>query len=66
MFDLHNDPDELTDLGTDPAHAGVRAELSEMLLERLLSRRNRITMDEAEIDRRIAMEGELGIVIGQW
>lgn len=37
-----------------------------MLLERLLSRRNRITMDEAEIDRRIAMEGELGIVIGQW
>jgi choline-sulfatase len=35
LFDLVADPEELTDLGADPAHAGIRAELEAALLARL-------------------------------
>jgi choline-sulfatase len=34
LFDLHDDPDELCDLGVDPARADVRGTLLAMLMER--------------------------------
>lgn len=35
IFDLQEDPDELNDLATSPAHAGVREELIQLLLREL-------------------------------
>jgi choline-sulfatase len=43
LFDLAADPEELRDLGTDPAHAGVRRECEERL---------RALLDPDEVDRR--------------
>jgi choline-sulfatase len=43
LFDLESDPEELRDLGTDPAHTGVRAECEQRL---------RALLDPAEVDRR--------------
>jgi len=43
LFDLERDPEELADLGTDPAHAGVRAECESRL---------RALLDPAEVDGR--------------
>lgn len=36
LYDLENDPDELENLYDDPAHASIRAELTEQLVHRLL------------------------------
>jgi arylsulfatase A-like enzyme len=35
LFDLENDPDELTDLGGDPAHAGALERLEKVLISQL-------------------------------
>ena len=35
LFDLHNDPQDMTDLATDPAHAAIRAELTDILIGQL-------------------------------
>lgn len=43
LFDLKNDPEELHDLGTDPAYADVRKELEKRL---------RSMLDPEEVDRR--------------
>jgi choline-sulfatase len=43
LFDLAADPEELRDLGTDPAHAGVRGECEQRL---------RALLDPGEVDRR--------------
>ncbi|NLO05068.1 MAG: DUF4976 domain-containing protein, partial [candidate division WS1 bacterium] len=36
LYDLQEDPGELENLWDDPAHAAVRRELSELLMDRLL------------------------------
>jgi choline-sulfatase len=43
LFDLEADPEELRDLGTDPAHAAVRRECEARL---------RALLDPEEVDRR--------------
>jgi choline-sulfatase len=43
LFDLERDPEELADLGTDPAHAGVRKECEHRL---------RAMLDPEAVDRR--------------
>jgi arylsulfatase A-like enzyme len=66
LFDLAQDPDEFIDLGSSPDHVSVRAEMKERLFERLLDRRNRVTLSDAEVLKRRSGEASSGIVIGRW
>ncbi len=66
LFDLDNDRDEFDDLGRSPDHAQIRAELKEMLFERLLERKNRIAMSEEEVIARQGSAARTGILIGKW
>jgi arylsulfatase A-like enzyme len=68
LFDLLNDPDELNDLGADPAYAPERARLHELLFEWARRPRQRATVSDSMIDstpiqQRIAQQG---VLIGYW
>jgi len=67
LFDLHNDPAELEDRGTDPGCAGVRAEMADRLREWRGTLRHRSTMSDTDAvllaERRNAMRE---IAIGTW
>lgn len=52
LFDLNNDPEELNDLGEDPAYETVRAELKEMMFESLRRRKTRTTVPDAPLIKR--------------
>lgn len=67
LFDLQDDPDELVDLGADPAHAATVARLRERLFEWAARQRQRITMPDSRIlaaDEAAAVAQ--GILIGYW
>ena len=66
LFDLKNDPQEICDLGRDPDHAGQVAVMTDKLLNRLLDRKNRVTMTNEEALATRAGEGSSGVVIGRW
>lgn len=52
LFDLENDPQELHDLGTDPAFAAVREQHQAYLFDWLRGLKRRTTISNAEIDLR--------------
>ncbi|MBS7598792.1 alkaline phosphatase family protein [Pseudomonas sp. RC2C2] len=52
LFDLLNDPQELHDLGADPAYADVRETHQSYLFEWLRGLKRRTTISHAEIERR--------------
>ncbi|HJP20006.1 MAG TPA: alkaline phosphatase family protein [Alphaproteobacteria bacterium] len=66
LFDLENDPDELVDLGADPARAVIRAELHDRLFDWLASRKLRTTIGDDAIEARTASHESQGIYIGVW
>lgn len=66
LFDLQNDPDELTDLGEVANHANVRAELHERLFRWFRTRARRTTMSEDNVRRRLNRARNAGIIIGEW
>jgi arylsulfatase A-like enzyme len=72
LYDLATDPQELHDLGTDPAHAGIRAHLYEALAKWSRSTRSQTTVSDAEITRNDAraqaydLNIEAGVLIGYW
>ena len=66
LFDLHDDPDELIDLGDAPGLAAVRAELQAMLLDRLTDRRSRVSMSDAVVAERTDGSTRAGVIIGKW
>jgi hypothetical protein len=66
LFDLERDPLEREDLGLDPAHAGVRAELLATLFDWLRARRRAPTIAPESIERWNRREVEAGILIGAW
>jgi arylsulfatase A-like enzyme len=66
LFDLDNDPQELRDLGADPALAAVRAELHEALFAWMRDRRLRVTISDQEVERRLGGAERQGILIGHW
>ena len=66
LFDLAEDPDEFVDLGVSSDHATVRAEMKERLFARLLERRNRVTISDADVLKRRSGETSSGIIIGRW
>ncbi len=66
LFDLETDPDELVDLGTDPAHEPERQRLREAIFDWTRQHHNRITMSDAAIARSSGGEFRNGIYIGFW
>ncbi len=63
LFDLRDDPGELTDRGGDPALSRVCEEHADMLFEWLRRRKTRITVTNPYIVRR---KRGAGIIIGEW
>lgn len=66
LFDLINDPEELTDLGRAPEHEGVRQTLFNLLAEWSLQYRQRETWSEEHNIKMTGMEEQLGVLIGYW
>ncbi len=68
LFDLDADPNELVDLGADPAFAKVRRRLFDALVNWSLTGHNAVTMPDAKIEAygrtKSAFRG--GILIGYW
>ena len=65
LFDLHNDPKELVDLGGDPDCADIRARMTEAILEWATRFHTRTTKTRAEINRMAGREPR-NILIGIW
>jgi arylsulfatase A-like enzyme len=66
LYDLETDPNELRDLGADPAHAAERARLAAALHHWSLRQSQRTTRSETDM---LATRGEAprhGILIGVW
>jgi arylsulfatase A-like enzyme len=80
LFDLQNDPDELTDLGDDPAYEEERIRLEKLLFEWAMKPRQRVTvtdglLEAVDVQRNISQAGiligyynadELAIVSKEW
>lgn len=67
LFDMHQDPNEFRDLGSDPAVAQVRADHKEILFDWLRSRKLSVTIpDERICVSRQTIEPAHGIEIGVW
>lgn len=66
LHDLEQDPQELTDLGGDPALEPVREEMRERLLAWALRPAQRTTMGDAAVERASADPAGVGILIGYW
>jgi hypothetical protein len=64
LFDLTNDPDELVDLGTDPAHAQVIEKMYERLGSWARRPSQRITLSDADIKGMRGRSRRKGIVLG--
>ena len=64
LFDLDADPEEFNDLGSDPQHQEVREDMHRRLFDRLLARKNRVTLDHTGIRARKNPEHTTGILIG--
>ncbi len=66
LFDLDNDPQELVDLGTDPAKRAIRDDLYGHLFEWMRARRNRIGMTDEAVNQRGSPAKAGGVTIGVW
>ncbi|MCE8008148.1 sulfatase-like hydrolase/transferase [Aestuariivita sp.] len=64
LFDLQNDPDELTDLGDSPDHAEVLAQMYDKLFEWARRPSQRTTRSEAQLLEMRGDAGRRGVVIG--
>lgn len=66
LFDLHEDPDELIDLGQAPGLESVRADMQSLLIDRLTDRRSRVTMTDQVVADRTDGSTRAGVIIGKW
>ncbi len=66
LFDLENDPDEFNDLGRDSSYEDVRQMMHHRLVDRLLNRKNRVTMRDEAVENVRNQEDASGILIGRW
>lgn len=64
LFDLETDPDEVIDLGNDPAFAGQIDRLGALHFQWARKHHNRITRDGPTIDKIVARQEPPGILIG--
>jgi arylsulfatase A-like enzyme len=66
LFDLAADPRERRDLGADPQLESVRRALDERLFAWARHRRSRVTISDAEIERRTNTHKQRGFPFGVW
>ncbi|PSL19729.1 sulfatase-like hydrolase/transferase [Shimia abyssi] len=66
LFDLKNDPDEMTDLGRNPDHEDIRQSMFKRLGNWSLHYRQRETWSEPHNIKMTGMEEKLGVLIGYW
>jgi len=67
LFDLENDPDELSDLGDDPAYADTVADLNQVVFEWSRRLRQRVTTPDTKITQATATRAlNKGILVGFW
>jgi arylsulfatase A-like enzyme len=66
LFDLQNDPDEFHDLGRDADYEQVRETMHRRLFDRLVGRKNRVTITSEAADAISAPGNANGILIGVW
>ncbi len=66
LFDLEKDPDEFNDLGQDPDYSKIREEMKEALLQRIISRKNRVAANDEFVMKDRDYSKENGIMIGVW
>ena len=66
LFDLNADPDELVDLGTDPAYAEKRREMQGHLLEWSLARTRRVTVENAKVTSWLSQGKKKGVAKASW
>ncbi len=66
LFDLETDPNELRDLGADPAYEGERQRLSAALHAWGLRQSQRTTLSDQQIRDRRGKSQRRGILIGVW
>ena len=66
LFDLENDPEELTDLGSHPDYSEIRATLHEAIFEWSRRHHNRTTLTAERIEFMTDVVEPPGILIGVW
>jgi len=66
LFDLATDPDELNDLGGDPAYEVERARLSDAIFTWARQHHSRITVTPERVNKMAAGGEPSGIIIGVW
>lgn len=66
LFDLATDPDELKDLGGDPAYETERARLSDAIFTWARQHHSRITVTPERVNKMAAGGEPSGIIIGVW
>ena len=66
LFNLERDPNEFEDLGQNQNYEKIRTELKDLLLKRLINRKNLLTVDEKFVLKGQDVESEGGVMIGVW
>lgn len=66
LYDLRTDPAELRDLGESPQHEPVCRALRDRVLDFLATRRTRVGIDDAAIDKRTGSAPRRGFLFGHW
>ncbi len=66
LFDLESDPDELVDLGAEPAHEAVRKRLHEAMFGWSRRHHSRITRTPEQVERMTKAKEPPGVLIGFW
>jgi arylsulfatase A-like enzyme len=66
LFDLKNDPDEFNDLGRSKDHSKIREEMKELLLKRIIDRKNRVAATDEFVTKERDYTKDDGIMIGVW
>ena len=66
LFDLHDDPNEFSDLGRDAGYAKIRDEHLGYIFDWMRQRRNRVTLSDDVIRARTDPAAAGGVIIGQW
>ncbi|GGO83476.1 phosphonate monoester hydrolase [Marinobacterium nitratireducens] len=66
LYDLHNDPDELVDLGRDPGYAPIRQQLRDQMLDWSAGLRNRTAVSRERQQALNGLSRRQGVLIGVW
>ena len=66
FFDLKNDPDEFNDLGKSEKYSKIREEMKELLLKRIIDRKNRVAATDEFVTKERDYTKDDGIMIGVW